>query len=97
MNGNRERSEFVRGERMIDVINSPSMAGIRAEAIGIFPATEEADDDEARTKRKLNRDDEADALSWCRSFNFNGLHHLIVLFVFVFSPRSFFFESLLFF
>jgi hypothetical protein len=34
-------------------------------AIGVFPATEEAKDDEARTKWELDHD-EADALSWFR-------------------------------
>jgi len=67
-NGDRERREFVRGERMIDIINSTElrMAGVRVEAIGVFPATEEANDDEARTKWELSRADEAHAATWCR-------------------------------
>jgi hypothetical protein len=67
-NGDRERREFVRGERMIDIINSTElrMTGVRVEAIGAFPATEEANDDEARTKWELSRADEARAATWCR-------------------------------
>ena len=50
-NGDRKRREFVHGERMIDVINltAPSCAWLEVE-------TMEANGDEARTKRDLNRE-----------------------------------------
>ena len=41
------------------------MASARVKAIGVFPATKEANDDEARNEWELNRADEADALGWC--------------------------------
>jgi hypothetical protein len=66
--GDGERREFVRGERMIDVINSTElrMAGVKVTAIGAFPSSEESDDPEALTKWKLNGDDEAYGRTWCR-------------------------------
>ena len=66
--GDGERRVFVRGERMIDVINSTElrMTGVRVVAIGAFPQNEDASDPEGLTKWELRRDDEAEALTRCR-------------------------------
>ena len=69
--GDGERREFVRGERMVDIVNSTElrMADVRVQMIGIFQPLK-ANDDHARTKWELNGNDEADALpflgAWCR-------------------------------
>jgi hypothetical protein len=78
--GDGERREFSRGVRVIDVINSSElrMVGVGVMAIGAFPASEDANDDEALIKWQLNRDHEAEALTWFRwpcfslSFRSNG-------------------------
>jgi hypothetical protein len=66
--GNGERREFVRGKRMIDVINSTELRliGFEMTCIGVFPAEAGSDDKEARRKWELPRDVEAEALTWCR-------------------------------
>jgi hypothetical protein len=66
--GDGERREFSRGERMIDVINSTElrMVDVRVIEIGAFPPSEEANDAEALPKWRLDRNDEARALTWCR-------------------------------
>jgi len=66
--GDGERREFEQGERMIDVINSTElrMVNVKVTEIGAFPATEEANGDEALKKWQLDRDHEAEALTWCR-------------------------------
>ena len=66
--GNGERREFVRGERAIDVINSTELrgVGVRVEKIGALSAGERGNDPEALAKWELSRDDEAEALTWCR-------------------------------
>ena len=66
-----ERREFARGERMIGVINSTElrMLGFEMASIGAFPTAtsdDEHDAREARITRALSRDDEAEALKWCR-------------------------------
>ena len=66
-----ERREFARGERMIGVINSTKlrMLGFEMANIGVFPTAtsdDEHDAREARITRALSRDDEAEALKWCR-------------------------------
>ena len=54
--GNGERREFVRGKRMIDVINSTElrMIGFEMTCIGVFPSVvdddEDSDDDEVDNK-----------------------------------------------
>ncbi len=94
---------FVRGERMIDVINSTELrlAGVRVEAIGVNPATEEANDDEARTMWELNRDDEADQRipflgADSPPFKFQRPSLSSTSVCFRFQPANAFFESLLF-
>jgi hypothetical protein len=66
--GDGERREFNRGERMIDVINSSElrMVDVGVTVIGAFPASVEANDDEALIKWQLDREAEAEALTWCR-------------------------------
>ena len=66
--GNGERREFVRGKRMLDVVNSTElrMMGFEMTCIGAFPAEAGNDDLEARKKWELPRDIEAEALTWCR-------------------------------
>jgi len=66
--GDGERREFVRGKRMIDIINTTElrMAGVKVTAIGAFPSSEESDDPEALTKWELHRDDEAYGQTLCR-------------------------------
>ena len=67
--GNGERREFVRGKRMIDVINSTELRliGFEMTCIGVFPAEAGSHDDKvARRKWELPRDVEAEALTWCR-------------------------------
>ena len=53
---------------MIDVINSTElrMAGVRVTAIGALRPNEAGNDPESLTKWELSRDDEAEALTWCR-------------------------------
>lgn len=53
---------------MIDVINSTElrMAGVRVTAIGALPPIEAGNGPEALKNWELSRDDEADALNWCR-------------------------------
>jgi hypothetical protein len=53
---------------MIDVISSSELriVDVRVTAIGAFPASEEADDGEALVKCELDREAEAEALTWCR-------------------------------
>jgi hypothetical protein len=66
--GDGERREFNRGERVIDVINSSElrMVDVKVAVIGAFPVSEEADDGEALIKWELDREAEAEALTWCR-------------------------------
>ena len=66
--GDGERREFIRGPRMVDVINSTELrlVGFPMNAIGAFPALAVNDDPEARQKWKLPREVEAEALTWCR-------------------------------
>ncbi len=71
LNESAERREFVRGERMIGVINSPELRllGFEMANIGIFPATTSNDEDDAREEIitwALSRGDESEALAWCR-------------------------------
>lgn len=65
--GNGERREFIRGKRMLDVINSTElrMAGFEMVGIGSFPPDASGDAD-ALKKWELPRDVEAEALTWCR-------------------------------
>ena len=62
--GNGERREFVRGKRMIDVINSTELrkVGFEMRMIGSFPQEAGLND----LMWELNRDDKAEALTWCR-------------------------------
>ena len=66
-----ERREFVRGKRMIDVVNSTELRllGFEMTNIGVFSAATSNDEQNAREARAtwaLSRDDEAEALTWCR-------------------------------
>jgi hypothetical protein len=67
-NGDGERLEFFRGERVIDVINSTELraVGVHVREIGLFPAEAGVNDPDALIKWELSRDDEAEALTWCR-------------------------------
>ena len=62
------RREFVRGERATDVINSTELrgVGVRVEKMRPFPAVKRGEDPEALAKWELSREDEAEALAWCR-------------------------------
>ena len=63
-----ERLEFFRGERVIDVINSTELRAVCVvvREIGLFPAEAGVNDPDALIKWELSRDDEAEALTWCR-------------------------------
>ena len=66
--GDGERLEFFRGERVIDVINSTELraVGVDVREIGLFPAEAGVNDPDALIKWELSRNDEAEALTWCR-------------------------------
>jgi hypothetical protein len=66
-----ERRESVGDKRMIDVIKSTELRllGYEMANIGVFPAATSNDEQDAREARvtwSLSRDDEAEALTWCR-------------------------------
>jgi hypothetical protein len=66
--GDGERRLFSRGERIIDVINSTELraADVTMAAIGNLPVVPGVNDPEALVTWELSRDDEAEALTWCR-------------------------------
>ena len=59
---------FFRGEQVIDIINSTELraVGVDVKEIGLFPAEAGANDPDALIKWELSRNDEAEALTWCR-------------------------------
>jgi hypothetical protein len=66
-----ERREFIRGKRMIDVVNSTELRllGFEMANIGVSPVSTSNDEQSARGANviwALSRDDEAEALTWCR-------------------------------
>ena len=54
--------------RVIDVINSTELraVGVDVREIGLFPAEAGVNDPDALIKWELSRNDEAEALTWCR-------------------------------
>ena len=62
------RLESFIGERIIDVINSNDLraVGVDVREIGLFPAEAGVNDPDALIKWELSRNDEAEALTWCR-------------------------------
>ena len=70
--GDGERRKFIRGERMLDVINSTELRLVHfeMEATGVLSTLAVNDDPESRRKWRLPREVEAEALSWCRKAAF---------------------------
>ena len=60
--GDRERREFFRGEQIIDLINSTELGAVGVDVI----AEAGVNDPDSLIKWELTRNDETEALSWCR-------------------------------